>query len=177
MIYIVLEDVNLDTDNASGRLDILHQCMLILLDSPLNKEGKLTILITTVDKKVIEVNHRVRIPRTYNRFIGLLAQLRERQKIYSDKREILLRIRKEDIYATIDRNIPMIGLSQEGENYFKWKEEWNKEDIVFFIKCISSGEDSFKGITKLLSLSKYPLSAATCCSKICCSLEEALGIF
>jgi rRNA small subunit pseudouridine methyltransferase Nep1 len=62
-------------DLSESRPDISHQCLLALLDSPLNKAGKLQVYIHTTKNVLIEVNPHVRIPRTFKRFCGLMVQL------------------------------------------------------------------------------------------------------
>jgi rRNA pseudouridine-1189 N-methylase Emg1 (Nep1/Mra1 family) len=57
------------------RPDILHQELLALLDSPLNKAGKLRVYIHSASNVLIEVNSNCRIPRTYKRFAGLMGAL------------------------------------------------------------------------------------------------------
>lgn len=59
---------------AESRPDITHQLLLTLLDSPLNKAGKLQILIQTQDNVLIEVSPKTRIPRTFKRFAGLMGE-------------------------------------------------------------------------------------------------------
>jgi rRNA small subunit pseudouridine methyltransferase Nep1 len=49
------------------------QCLLTLLDSPLNKSGLLQVYIHTAKGVLIEVNPHVRIPRTFKRFSGLMG--------------------------------------------------------------------------------------------------------
>ena len=71
----------LHKDPSEFRPDILHQSLLSLLDSPLNKAGKLSIYITTTSNQVIYVNPATKIPRTYERFAPLMAQLLEKIKI------------------------------------------------------------------------------------------------
>ncbi|MBS3815682.1 MAG: 16S rRNA methyltransferase, partial [Hadesarchaea archaeon] len=58
-----------------GRPDIIHVCILSALDTPLNKEGLLRFYVHTRQNKVIRINPETRIPRSYNRFIGLIEQL------------------------------------------------------------------------------------------------------
>ena len=62
-------------DIAEARPDITHQCLLTLLDSPLNKAGMLQVYIRTAKGVLIEVNPQIRIPRTFKRFGGLMVQL------------------------------------------------------------------------------------------------------
>lgn len=49
------------------------QCLLMLLDSPLNKAGMLQVYIHTAKNVLIEVNPQTRIPRLYSRFCGLMG--------------------------------------------------------------------------------------------------------
>ena len=49
------------------------QCLLMLLDSPLNRAGLLQVYIHTERNVLIEVNPSTRIPRTFDRFCGLMG--------------------------------------------------------------------------------------------------------
>ena len=59
---------------SSSRPDITHQCLMMLLDSPLNRAGMLQIYIHTAKNVLIEVNPHLRIPRTFKRFCGLIGK-------------------------------------------------------------------------------------------------------
>lgn len=52
---------------------VVPQCLLTLLDSPVNKAGRLQVYIHTARGVLIEVNPSVRIPRTFKRFSGLMS--------------------------------------------------------------------------------------------------------
>ena len=75
---------------ADYRPDITHQCLLTLLDSPLNKAGKLQIYITTTSNQVIKIHHSTLIPRTYKRFAALFAQLLKRLSIRAEESSTIL---------------------------------------------------------------------------------------
>jgi len=47
---------------------------MTLLDSPLNKAGRLQVYVHTAKNVLIEFDPRVRIPRTYKRFAGLMGK-------------------------------------------------------------------------------------------------------
>ena len=66
---------------SSFRPDVAHQTLLALLDSPLNKFGHLQVFMRTQKGLSIEVNPSVRMPRTFKRFSGLMAQLLTKGKI------------------------------------------------------------------------------------------------
>ena len=51
------------------------QCLLMLMDSPLNKAGLLQVYIHTEKNVLIEINPHTRIPRTFDRFCGLMGRL------------------------------------------------------------------------------------------------------
>lgn len=65
----------LSDSKRRGRPDIIHVCMLTALDSPLNREGLLKFYVHTRGNMIIKVSPETRIPRSYNRFIGLMEQL------------------------------------------------------------------------------------------------------
>lgn len=58
-----------------GRPDILYLCLQSVLETPLCKEHLLSLHIHLYDGRIIEVNPEVRVPRNYDRFVGLMEQL------------------------------------------------------------------------------------------------------
>jgi rRNA small subunit pseudouridine methyltransferase Nep1 len=72
-----------------GRPDITHFALLETLGSPLNKEGHLQTYIHTNNDYVITVNPNTRLPRNYNRFIGLMEQLYQLGKVPSEGETLL----------------------------------------------------------------------------------------
>jgi len=64
-----------------GRPDIVHFALLEASGSPLNKEGLLQVYVHTFSDYVITVAPETRLPKNYNRFIGLMEQLFEFKKI------------------------------------------------------------------------------------------------
>ncbi|XWS59018.1 hypothetical protein CRYUN_Cryun08bG0084900 [Craigia yunnanensis] len=59
---------------ADYRPDIVHQALLAILDSPVNKAGRLQAVYVRTEKGVLfEVKPHVRIPRTYKRFSGIIC--------------------------------------------------------------------------------------------------------
>lgn len=75
----VLKKTKRDANDA--RPDILHQCLLTLLDSPLNKAGKLKVYVRSARNVLIEVHPQTRIPRTVRRFYGLMVELLQKYKV------------------------------------------------------------------------------------------------
>jgi rRNA small subunit pseudouridine methyltransferase Nep1 len=81
----------LDDNLKRGRPDITHFALLEALGSPLNKERLLQTYVHTNKDYVITVNPSTRLPRNYSRFIGLMEQLFQQQKVPTTG-ETLLRL-------------------------------------------------------------------------------------
>jgi rRNA small subunit pseudouridine methyltransferase Nep1 len=79
----------LEEAEKRGRPDIVHFSLLELLGSPLCKEGLLQVYVHTIVDSVISVNKETRLPRNYNRFLGLMEQLFELQHIPSEGSPLL----------------------------------------------------------------------------------------
>ena len=58
-----------------GRPDITFLSLMSLLETPLCKEGLLSVHLHLQDGRIIEVRSDVRLPRNYDRFVGLMEQL------------------------------------------------------------------------------------------------------
>ena len=67
--------------NKRGRPDIVHVALLCALESVVNKQGRLTVYIHTRNDDIIYVNPETRVPRSYNRFCGLIESLFEKKSI------------------------------------------------------------------------------------------------
>ena len=72
-----------------GRPDIVHFALLEALGSPLNKERLLQVYVHTNNDYVITVNSEARLPRNYDRFVGLLEQLLELGRVPSKGQTLL----------------------------------------------------------------------------------------
>jgi rRNA small subunit pseudouridine methyltransferase Nep1 len=72
-----------------GRPDIVHLFLLTALESIVNKQGLLNILIHTRNDMVITVNPQTRIMRNYERFLGLMEQLFENNVVPDNAQPLL----------------------------------------------------------------------------------------
>ncbi|SPO31448.1 related to EMG1 - Protein required for ribosome biogenesis [Ustilago trichophora] len=169
-------------DIAEARPDITHQCLLTLLDSPLNKAGMLQVYIHTAKGVLIEVNPHVRIPRTFKRFSGLMVQLLHKLSIRSmGGSEKLLRVIKNPVTDHFPANTHKITLSfdspvQRLSNYLPSIPE--NHSIAVFVGAMAHGKDNFADgvVDEKISISEYSLSASVACGKFCCALEDFWGV-
>ncbi|EEP75688.1 nucleolar essential protein 1 [Uncinocarpus reesii 1704] len=169
-------------DISEARPDITHQCLLTLLDSPINKAGKLQIYIHTAKGVLIEVSPTVRIPRTFKRFAGLMVQLLHRLSIRStNSQEKLLKVIKNPITDHLPPNCRKVTLSFDApvvrvNDYIRTLGP--KESICVFVGAMAKGRDDFADAFKddAVSISNFSLSASVACSKFCHAAEDAWGI-
>jgi len=82
-----------------GRPDIVHLCLINALESILNKEGKLRVYVHTRNNEVIYIKPETRLPRNYNRFVGLMESVFKNRVIPKDL--ALLRIENKTLSEII----------------------------------------------------------------------------
>ncbi|ASJ10866.1 16S rRNA methyltransferase [Thermococcus sp. P6] len=75
---------NLPEGERRGRPDIVHVCLLNALESIACREGLLRVYVHTRNDEVIYINPETRIPRNYNRFVGLMESLFKRRAVPED---------------------------------------------------------------------------------------------
>ncbi|MCJ7634937.1 16S rRNA methyltransferase, partial [Candidatus Bathyarchaeota archaeon] len=64
--------LSIEDNKKRGRPDIIHFCLLNALGTPLSWEGQLQTIVHTREDKVISVQPETRLPRNYDRFVGLI---------------------------------------------------------------------------------------------------------
>ncbi len=90
-----------EKDEKRGRPDIVHFALLEALASPLNRERLLQTLVHTIGDQVITVDPRTRLPRNYNRFVGLMEQLFELGRV-PPTGELLLELEPKALAELVD---------------------------------------------------------------------------
>lgn len=167
---------------AEYRPDISHQAILNILDSPLNKAGKLRALYVKTEKGVlIEIKPHVRIPRTFKRFAGIMLQLLQKLSISAvGKREKLLRVIKNPVTQYLPVNSRKIGFSHSSEKLVDMHDYVatvdNDATLVFVVGAMAHGKIENDYIEDFISISGYPLSAAYCITRITNALERKYKI-
>jgi len=172
----------MNRDISDARPDITHQCLLTLLDSPVNKAGKLQIYIATAKGVLIEVSPTVRIPRTFKRFAGLMVQLLHRLSIRStNSQEKLLKVIKNPITDHLPPNCRKVTLSFDAPivRVREYVQSLGPEEsICVFVGAMAKGADTFADsfVDEKISISNFSLSASVACSKFCHAAEDAWDI-
>mmetsp|Transcript_36696 Transcript_36696/g.40513 ORF Transcript_36696/g.40513 Transcript_36696/m.40513 type:complete len:281 (+) Transcript_36696:31-873(+) len=179
--------LRLDPNNY--RPDILHQELLALMDSPLNKVGLLQVYIHTAKNVLIELNPVTRIPRTFKRFAGLMVQLLHKMKIKANgESTTLLKVIKNPFSQHLPAGTHCYGFSSQGELYSPISlakalvppsPEKCAVPICFVLGAMASGHITINDhpyIEKMLSISEHPLSGAAALSRIMGGIEHHWGI-
>ena len=171
-------------DPSKYRPDILHGELMSVLDSPLNKAGKVIVYFHTENNVLVEVNPSCRIPRTFKRFSGLMVQLLHRLKIRSsDGNDTLLKVIKNPMSRHLPPGIRCYGFSVGGTLYnpinFAENLPDNNESIMFVIGAMASGsikKEDHPYMTELISISEFPLSGNVAINRLFGAIESKWGI-
>ena len=169
-------------DPTQCRPDILHQCLLMLFDSPLNRASLLQVYVHTQKNVLIEINPQTRIPRTFDRFCGLMVQLLHKLSIRaSDTSQKLMKVIKNPITDHLPAGCPKFCASFHTDNVVHVNEfakaHPDNQPVVVVIGAMAKGSVDVDYTDKLVSVSNYPLSAAITCSKFCSAFEDKWKIF
>lgn len=165
------------------RPDILHQELLAILDSPLNKAGHIQVFVHSREDVLIEINPKTRIPRTFKRFSGLMVQLLHKFKIRaSNNSEILLKVVKNPVTRHLPPGFRAFGFSQAGKLYspdcFARKLP-DDVPVVLVVGAMASGSIKIEDhpyCEEMISISEYPLSGACAIARILGGIESHRGI-
>eukprot|EP00999_Lentomonas_sp_LEN2_P000013 NODE_1011_length_1063_cov_94.505342_g967_i0.p1 GENE.NODE_1011_length_1063_cov_94.505342_g967_i0~~NODE_1011_length_1063_cov_94.505342_g967_i0.p1 ORF type:complete len:229 (+),score=22.26 NODE_1011_length_1063_cov_94.505342_g967_i0:181-867(+) len=168
-------------DIAEMRPDITHQCLLTLMDSPLNKAGKLQVYIHTQKNVLIEVHPSTRIPRTFKRFSGLMVQLLHKLSIHaSNGSDKLLKVIKNPVTDHLPIGCKKIGMSYKANKTINIRDYVlslpSEKPVVFVIGAFAHGQIDTSYVDETLCISEYPLSGSVVCGKVCAAFEDLFGI-
>ncbi|XP_020359319.2 ribosomal RNA small subunit methyltransferase NEP1 [Oncorhynchus kisutch] len=165
-------------DPGKIRPDITHQCLLMLMDSPLNRAGLLQVYIHTERNALIEINPQTRIPRTFNRFCGLMVQLLHKLSVRAaDGPQRLLKLIKNPVSDHLPPGCPCICTSfSSGEAVGARTVVPEDGPATVVVGAFAHGAVNVDYTEKTVSISNYPLSAALTCAKMCSAFEEVWGV-
>uniref|UniRef100_A0A914V2D4 18S rRNA (pseudouridine-N1)-methyltransferase n=1 Tax=Plectus sambesii TaxID=2011161 RepID=A0A914V2D4_9BILA len=166
-------------DPSDYRPDILHQCLLMLLDSPLNRAGLLQIYVHTSKNVLIEISPQTRLPRTYDRFAGLMVQLLHKLSIRAaDSSQKLLKVIKNPVSIHLPVGCRKLLTSFQAPDVVQLRDLAPKSNqpIVVVVGGMAKGKVSVDYTEQEIKVSNYPLSAALTCAKLTSAFEESWGV-
>ncbi len=157
-----------------GRPDIVHFCLINALESILNKEGKLRVYIHTRNDDVIYIKPETRIPRNYNRFVGLIESLFKNRAVPPELE--LLRLEKKSLSELLEEISPDATFIMHEEGKFMKPRDFgsfllNYSNPAIIVGGFPHGDFRSKvGGTKV-SLYREPLMAWTIVNEIIVNCE------
>jgi rRNA small subunit pseudouridine methyltransferase Nep1 len=173
---------NLPEGRRRGRPDITHLFLLTSLESIANKQNQLQILIHTRNNERISINPTTRIMRNYDRFLGLMEQLFEKNVVPNEKTPLLVLHKNMTLKQVIDGTHAdvVIAFSTKGtpvvlHDYFTTLKKQKKKNVVCIIGGFPSGEfhaDIQNIASECVSLYPEMLPAWTVASEVLVNYEN-----
>lgn len=197
ILTVILDE---QRDNK-GNWKPLHQCLLMLLDSPLNHAGYLELLIRLADGRVIKVHREGRFPRTFKRFEGLFSNFLQGADMPLVETKVgpsrLLQFLGKPLDKQLQGSrcqtyrISNLAPRLRSPDFFADSAETSKRLAVFIefgpvnFNILGEGRETeyeIKTIDKnfqedTYSISRYPLSPSLTCVKLTTSFEKSLDVF
>ncbi|RLI78781.1 16S rRNA methyltransferase [Archaeoglobales archaeon] len=175
--HIAME--NLRNRSKRGRPDIIHYCLLSTLDSRIRE---IEIYVHTINDEILWINRRTRLPRNYNRFVGLMEDLFDKG-IIRVKDQVLLEMKNitiEELIISLARDKKVALLTEDGDKDEKHFKNLIKNDLVVCIGAFAHGEFSNKTVQLMkdvnadfVSLDKQPLTSLYVTNRVVCLYENA----
>lgn len=165
-----------------GRPDIVHVCLLLALDAPLNREGLLRTYVHTRHNKIITVDPSTRLPRMFNRFTGLIEHLFLTGEAPPERP--LLRLENASLAELIERikSKKIITFSELGQRKLcrELFDGLSKEDEVCVVVGGFPRGEFLSNVAELsdelVSIDPELLRAPTVTARAIYAYEDALGI-
>lgn len=170
-------------DPAFCRPDIIHQCLQVLLQSPLNRAGLLQIYVRTQNNELFKVDPQLAIPESFEKFTEIIVQLLHhlRPVRASNCSKQLLKLIKNPVTLYLPVGCPKYGTSCTAKRVVRPTELVPAKDsphksVVVVIGAMAHGVCEPDYVDEFVSISKYPLSAALVCAKLTSAFEDVWGV-
>ncbi len=169
---------DLDNREKRGRPDIIHQCLLSVLDS--RAAEFLDVYIHTLDDVIIWVNNETRLPRNYNRFLGLMEDLFEKREIRAGEK-VLLKILDAELEDLLEDAEGIVVMSERGDRDESYLREFfaSVDRPVVCIGAFPHGdfeEETVEILTEFdaefVAIDRRPLTSLYITNRVICVYED-----
>jgi len=165
-----------------GRPDIVHICLLLALDTPLNREGLLQTYVHTRHNKLITVDPSARLPRMFYRFEGLIERLFLTG--VAPPENPLLRLENASLAGLLERLNPkkIVAFSDRGERKLMnevFSGLSKEEDVCVIVGGFPHGDflsDVEKLSDELVNIDPELLCAPTVMMRVIFAYEDTYGV-
>ncbi|MCL4518471.1 MAG: ribosomal RNA small subunit methyltransferase NEP1 [Thaumarchaeota archaeon] len=172
----------LKNSQKRGRPDVVHFALLDITSTPLYMNDKIQVIIHTIDGHSIFVGKRVRVPRTLQRFCGVISKILSESQNEAEMKhfefapnqttaELISSIKKDRTIALSSQ-----GIRTDLSTLVSETQSENKS-TAWIIGGFPHGhfEESSRAIfDRLLSISESPLPAHVVTARLCYELERIL---
>ena len=166
-----------------GRPDIVHNVLLQIIETPLNWEGCLRVFVHTQDDYVISINPKIRLPKNYIRFVGLIEQLFAQKRV-PEKGEPLMQIEKSTLQQFVrnTHSSNVLGFSTLGKPILMRvaAERASKlENPLVFVGGFPRGHfgnGTRRLLTEICSVDRESLDAWVVASRFVYDFEWSIGV-
>lgn len=173
--------VKLSNREKRGRPDIVHFALLDITSTPAFMEGLVKVYLHTINNTTIKFLSGVRLPRTFERFCGVMAKLLSGKMEEKEKR--LFEVRNEEatdqLVSSIDSE-RVVCLSTEGlpKDLLSFVRDFHSRDesATWIVGGFPHGHfgDEVKSLaTDIISISKYSLAAHVVTGRLCFAIESS----
>eukprot|EP00927_Polykrikos_kofoidii_P061896 TRINITY_DN5671_c0_g1_i1.p1 TRINITY_DN5671_c0_g1~~TRINITY_DN5671_c0_g1_i1.p1 ORF type:complete len:1451 (-),score=197.60 TRINITY_DN5671_c0_g1_i1:102-4454(-) len=162
----------------STALITVHESMLTLMDSPLNKAGLLTVYLHSQHGKLVKVNPACRVPRVFLKFALLIRQVLQNGQVCGcGTDDVLIEIVTSPVDNYLATSTPRFALSHAGSpcrlrSVVDYSQIPKGGSVVFAVGANDGDVTSepYFGASycrKKISISPFELSSKTVCQMIC----------
>lgn len=171
----------LKKDPAFCRPDIVHQCLQVLSESPLNRAGLLQVYVKSQNNHLIRIDPQLSIPHSFSRFTKIIVHLLEKLKPVraQGSSKQLAKLLKNPVTLHLPIGCAIYGTSSKSEKLIRPEElvpKDREESVAIVIGAMAHESVQPDYVNETFSISKYPLSAALVCAKITNAFEELWDI-
>ncbi len=181
LLYIPKHRFAIDMlNNATkrGRPDIAHRTLLILLDSPLNRTGLMRILVHTINNEILEFSPKVRLPRDYYQFEGLMVQLLKIGRVPSKGEPLIWKLNT-NVNSLLKDNYVVL-LSEKGDRLsLDSLREIIEKNPLIAVGAFQKGKFSeiyYQYANEIYRLGDYILMTSNIVCKLVTMIELCIGI-
>lgn len=167
-------------DPAFCRPDIVHQCLQVLSQCPLNRAGLLQVYVRSQNNELFRVDPQLAVPEKFSEFSKIMVQLLHNLRPVRAKKcsKQLLKLLKNPVTLHLPAGPMIYGTSSKATKIVRPDELVPPQDekcqtVVFVIGAMAHESCEPDYVHQTVSISKYPLSAALVCGRITGAFEEA----
>ena len=170
----------LKKDPAFCRPDIIHQCLQVLLQSPLNRAGLLQIFVRTQNNELFKVDPQFKVPESFDDFTTIIVQLLHHLRPVRAQKcsKQLLKLLKNPVTLHLPVGCVKYGTSSKAKRVVRPDElvPLRGRTVVVVVGAMAHESCDPDYVDETISISKFPLSAALVCAKLTSAFEEVWNV-